>query len=100
VAKAAVKKNLVQMPKNDLPAGIPRSLAIANKGVRTGAEFAMLMSALISDTIDGRITPQVTNAVCNTSNKLLKVVEMQHRWGRQSVEGGPRDLTLTVGVEG
>lgn len=95
---SAVKKNLVSMPKKEDPmAGVPRSMAIASEGVKSGGQFAMLMSALMSDLIDGRITPSVGNAVCNAGGKLLKVVEMQQRWGTQKVEGGPRDLTLAIG---
>lgn len=95
----AVKKNVLPMPpKEDAAAGVPRSMDIASRGVNTGGQFAMLMSALMSDLIDGRITPSVGNAVCNAGGKLLKVVEMQQRWGTQKTEGGPRDLTLTAGA--
>jgi hypothetical protein len=77
--------------------GMPRSLEIAARGVQTGGHFANLMSAVMSDLIDGRLTPSVGNAVCNAGGKLLKVVEMQQRWGTSKSEGGPRDLLLTVG---
>lgn len=60
----------------------PRSLAIANAGVKTGADFAGLMSAVMSDLIAGDMTPQVGNAVCNAGSKLLKIVEMQHKYGK------------------
>lgn len=99
MAKAHAKKNVLPMPAHkDQSASIPRSLEIASQGVNTGGQFATLMSMLMSDLIDGRITPSVGNAVCNAGGKLLKVVEMQQRWGTQKTEGGPRDLTLTVGV--
>jgi hypothetical protein len=94
------KKVLAMQPKEkkEEPIGAPRSLDIAARGVSTGGQFAALMSALMSDLIDGRLTPSVGNAVCNAGGKLLKVVEMQQRWGTQKVEGGPRDLTLTIGA--
>ena len=44
------------------------------------------MSALMSDLIEGRIDSNVGNAVCNAGGKLLKVVEMQHRYGSKSPE--------------
>jgi hypothetical protein len=95
-----VKKNVLPMPKaEDQTAGIPRSLGIASQGVNTGGQFAALMSMLMSDLIDGRITPSVGNAVCNAGGKLLKVVEMQQRWGTAKADGGPRDLALTAGVK-
>lgn len=40
------------------------------------------MSALMSDVLEGRITPQVCNAVVNAGDKLLKVVTMQIKYGK------------------
>jgi hypothetical protein len=51
-----------------------------------------MMSALMSDVIEGRIAPQVANAVVNAGGKLLKVVEMQIRYGAQV--GSEKVLTL------
>lgn len=36
-----------------------------------------MMSALMSDVVDGRVTPQVANAAVNAGGKLLKVVDLQ-----------------------
>jgi hypothetical protein len=52
------------------------------------------MSALMSDIIAGRVTPAVGNAACNAGGKLLKVVEMQYKYGTQSGNQGDRILTL------
>lgn len=53
------------------------------------------MSALLTDTIAGRVEPQVANAACNISGKLLKAVEMSYKYGR-AVEGQTeRVLALT-----
>jgi hypothetical protein len=71
----------------------PRAIALADKGINTGADFASVMSALLSDTIAGRVDPQVSNAACNISGKLLKVVELQHKYGKGTVGG--RMLALT-----
>ena len=59
----------------------PRSLAVSAKGVETGEDFARLMSALMSDVIEGRITPDISNAAVNAGGKLLKVIEMQYKYG-------------------
>lgn len=59
----------------------PRTLAFASKGIKTGEDFANTMSALMSDLIEGSISPQVGNAVVNAGGKLLKMVEMQHKYG-------------------
>lgn len=57
-----------------------RSGAIAKRGIRTGEDFANFMSALMSDVIDGSVSPVVSNAAVNAAGKLLKVVEMQYRY--------------------
>ena len=41
-----------------------------------------MMSALISDVLEGRVTPGVCNAAVNAGGKLLKVVDMQQRYGQ------------------
>lgn len=74
----------------------PRSLKAAQNGVKTGHDFANLMSALMSDLIDGRITPAVGHATCNAGGKLLKVVEMQYKYGTQDGGNGRRVLSLTM----
>lgn len=73
----------------------PRSLAITEKGIQTGNDFARCMSALMSDIIAQRVTPQVGNAVCNAGGKLLKVVELQLRYGSAKEPNGERVLYLT-----
>jgi len=74
----------------------PRSLHIAAKGVKTGHDFANLMSALMSDLIEGRVTPSIGNATCNAGGKLLKVVEMQYRYGTQGPGLGAKTLVLAL----
>jgi len=73
-----------------------RSGPIAAAGVQTGEDFANLMSALMSDLIDGSISPNVANATVNAGGKLLKVVEMQYRYGSPK-ESKPMSLTLAPG---
>ena len=59
----------------------PRCLPIADAGIATGREFAQLMSALIGDIAAERIDARAANAICNAGGKLLKIVEMQHKFG-------------------
>lgn len=72
----------------------PRSLAISESGIKTGAQFANLMSAMMGDIISGRVTPSVGNAACNAGGKLLKVVEMQYKYGTQDGNQGNKSLKL------
>ena len=53
-----------------------------------------MMSALMSDLIEGNITPQVGNATVNAGGKLLKVVELQLKYGQQLPDGNRRQLNL------
>lgn len=78
--------------------GKPASLAFADKGITTSRDFAGFMSALMSDLIVGRISPGVGNAACNAGGKLLKMVEMQHKYGKphSGSADGPKDLLLAA----
>lgn len=58
-----------------------------------------MMSALMSDIISGRVTPAVGNATCNAGGKLLKIVEMQYKYGTQGGNQGARVLTLAPNEE-
>lgn len=58
-----------------------------------------MMSALMSDVIEGSITPQVANATVNAGGKLLKVVEMQLKYGSTTPSGSRRMLNL-IDVQG
>lgn len=69
---------------------------MGSDGVKTSRDFACMMSALMSDIISGRLTPSVGNAVCNAGGKLLKVVEMQYKYGNRSKDGN-RTLQLARG---
>lgn len=51
------------------------------------------MSSLMSDVIDGRVAPQIVNAACNAGSKLLKTVELEHRY--RAPKDRKTDLILT-----
>lgn len=55
------------------------------------------MSALMSDVIEGNLNPGVANAAVNAGGKLLKVTEMQHRYGRRP-DGEAAPLQLAGGL--
>lgn len=78
-------------------AAVPTCLGLAQKGIKTGTEFAGFMSALLGDLASGAISPQVGNAMCNTGGKLLKVVEMQHRYGLPAGQKAKKVLDLVEG---
>ena len=53
------------------------------------------MSAIISDTIEGKLTTGQANAVCNAARNLVDVVKLRCKYG-VTVNGGAakRDLEL------
>jgi hypothetical protein len=49
----------------------PRSLGVAERGIKTGNDFANLMSALMSDLLDGSVAPSFANAACSRHYKAV-----------------------------
>lgn len=76
----------------------PRSLAIANRGIKSSDDFSNMMSALMSDLIEGTVTASVGNATCNAGGKLLKMVDMTYKYGNPTGSSNPRK-TLTIAFE-
>lgn len=58
------------------------------------------MSALLTDVLEGKITPNVANAACNAGGKLLKVVEMQYKYGSAVVQPTTEPFLLVAGRKG
>jgi len=52
------------------------------------------MSSLIADVLNGAVTPGVCNAAVNAGGKLLKVVEMQQRYGVLTGNSTDKQLVL------
>lgn len=71
------------------------SYQIASKGINTSKDFANLMCGLMSDVISGNMTPAVANAAVNAGGKLLKVVELENKYGTHGALGG-KSLQLSA----
>lgn len=76
----------------------PKSLEVAERGIRNTADFADFFSRLISDIMSKRIKPEVGNAVCNAGGKMLKAVELQCQYGQPLADGTPNPLLLAPGA--
>jgi len=83
--------------KEVAPKGAPRVIKLAGK-LQTSKDFANFMSALMSDLVEGKISPNVGNATCNAGGKLLKIVEMEYKYGTKDGRGGNQNKTLTLAV--
>ena len=57
-----------------------------------------MMSCLMSDVIEEKITPAVSNACVNAGGKLLKVVELQQKYGT-TAKNGDKVLQLAEKVD-
>ena len=63
--------------------------------VKTGADFAEMMSCLMYDLLNDKIHPNRANAICNAGGKLLKMVELERKYGtKKSIDTEQRTLTL------
>lgn len=54
------------------------------------------MSALMVDLIQGKVSHSIGNAACNAGGKLLKVVELQHKYGSPGPGHKNKILDLTM----
>lgn len=52
------------------------------------------MSCLMSDIIENRITPAVANATVNAGGKLLKMVELEYKYGAPNPRTGAKSIQL------
>lgn len=55
-----------------------------------------MMSAMMSDIIEGTLNPQTANAAINAGGKLLKIVEMEFKYGGQASQGKLATPTLKL----
>jgi hypothetical protein len=53
----------------------PRSFAILDRGIKSLDDVVNLMSAVMSDTVSGRLTPQESRAISKQCGALLKTIE-------------------------
>ena len=87
-------KEVRRSSESDKQARPARCHGIAVKGIKTSLDFSAFMSALMSDVISGAVSPGVGNAACNAGGKLLKVVELQMRYGKSIMPNGSKVLYL------
>lgn len=57
-----------------------------------------MMSALMSDIIEERIDAKAANAVCRAGGTLLRIVELQQKYGTPSGQGADKVLSLAPSV--
>lgn len=65
---------------------VPKCAAIAEAGITNSQQTIAYLSALIADASSGRVTTGLVHGTCNAVGKMLRVVEMEVRYG--TVGGG------------
>lgn len=68
---------------------------LAETGVSDSRKCANVLGAIALDVLQERITPQTGNTACNAIGKLLKVKELEIKYGLSPSNGGTKRLELT-----
>jgi len=63
------------------PATNSRSVKLASGGISTSDDVKRLMAAIVPDILEGKVNTQTASSVCNAVGKLLKVVELELKYG-------------------
>lgn len=83
-----------KVPHGEALAASPsKSVQIASGGIRTARDAGNFLSALIGDVMTEAVPARLANTSVNAMGKLLKVVEMQHKYGKP--EDGNKSLVLS-----
>lgn len=70
---------------------VPKCVSIAEAGITNSQQAIRYLSALIADGSAGRVTPGSMHANCNAVGKMLRVVEMEARFGT-ALGSGPEKV--------
>lgn len=85
--------------RTKLDPATPRCIAVAERGIRTGADMAEFMSLAMGDIVSNRLTPSKGNAAINAAGKLLKVVELRFKYGKPMGDSDLQDVILVPSPE-
>lgn len=66
---------------------------VAERGIKTASDLAQFMGAMLGDLTEGRITPSVAHAACETAGVILSVAKLQLEYGEVNKDGS-RSLSL------
>lgn len=56
---------------------------ITTKAPKNSEDVKQAMAKLFADVRNRMVTPMEANAMCNVTGKLLKVVEMEYKYGKE-----------------
>lgn len=84
-------------PAADIRVIESRAIKVARDGIDNSRQFTNLFSGLIADLAEQKVTASIANAMCNAGGKILKMVELEIRYGQQ-VPGQQRRLLTISGT--
>ena len=86
-------------PPDPREVAVPKCLSIAERGIKDSSDFTNFFSALMTDLAQKTVVANVANAMCNAGGKLLKMVELEIRYGQQVPGKGRKRLVVAIGAE-
>lgn len=78
----------------------PKCVAIAERGITNSQQAIEYLSALIADGSAGRVTTGLMHGTCNAMGKMLRVVEMEARFGTAIGSGQEKVLDFVATKKG
>lgn len=85
----------------DGAAVVPReesaSVALSKRGVHSSQDFCDLMCTLMTDVVQGEVTPDVVNAACNAGRSLLKMVDLEYKAAAANANNRSFPLSRRIG---
>lgn len=84
--KAIRKSSKAEIRRSVEASRSPKSLVLAESGIKTSHDARMLMSAIISDVISERTSTQIANTVVNSIGKMLRIVEMEKKYASSPLQ--------------
>ena len=68
---------------------------LATEGIQDSRKCANVLGAIALDVLKSQISPQVANTACNAIGKLLKVKELEIKYGTSESPNEPKRIALT-----
>lgn len=60
-------------------------LAGSDRPLESASEYARLLELTLRDLLTGQMTPQAANAAGNLTGKVIRLAELQYRYGTQQL---------------
>ena len=55
---------------------------VVTKGIRTSRDLVEALTCVFAEVVTGEMSPEVANTLCKSADRLIRVVELEQRYGR------------------